>query len=354
MKNIYLDFLETNTHSTGFVIATVTESVGSTPQKPGSSALFDSRGLLSGTVGGGAVEAQIQDFALKSSVTKESGYLHFSLSKDVSHKYEAICGGRISVLVDANPFNHIPVFEAVRQSLSANTPGVLISMVTVIREPEVLINRYWMTLESKPQMPVEFMEKIEPEVMKMISSPGRDDFRKLELSIPGEEPASIFFLELLLPPDHLVIAGAGHIGKALSHLGKILDFEVTVIDDREDFANDSNLPDADHIIVRDIGEAMKEIEKDSKTFIVIVTRGHSNDAEALKPCIGSNAAYVGMIGSRAKTAKMHKEFVTNKWADEEQWGKIFTPIGLEIGSKTVEEIAVSIAAQLILVRNEKK
>jgi xanthine dehydrogenase accessory factor len=354
MKNIYLDFLETNTHSAGIVIATVTESHGSTPQKPGSSALFNSSGLISGTVGGGVVEAQVQDFALKSSATKESGYLHFSLSKDVSHRYEAICGGKISVLVDANPFNHLPVFEAVRQSLSENTPGVLITMVTVIREPEVLINRYWMTPGSKTQLPVEFMEKIGPEVMNMLSSGDRNDFRKLELSIPGEEPASIFFLELLLPPDHLIIAGAGHIGKALSHLGKILDFEVTVIDDREDFANNSNLPDADHIIVRDIGKAVQEIEKDSKTYIVIVTRGHSNDAEALRPCIGSDAAYIGMIGSRAKTAKMHKEFVTKKWATEEQWSKIFTPIGLEIGSKTVEEIAVSIAAQLILVRNGQK
>jgi xanthine dehydrogenase accessory factor len=124
-----------------------------------------------------------------------------------------------------------------------------------------------------------------------------------------------------------------------------------VIDDRNEFANKGNLPDADHIIVRDIGEAMQEIEKNSNTYIVIVTRGHSNDAEALKPCLGSDARYIGMIGSRAKTAKLHNNFVRNNWATEEQWSRIFTPIGLEIGSKTVEEIAISIAAQLVLVRN---
>jgi xanthine dehydrogenase accessory factor len=351
MKNIYLKLLEIQPSHPGLVIATVMESQGSTPQKPGSSALFDSKGLISGTVGGGVVEGRVQEFALKSSLTKESGYLHFSLSKDTSHKEEAICGGKTSVLVDAYPDNHISVFKAVSKSISENTSGVLITMMTIIRETKVLINRYWMTQKSKPPIPAEFMEKIEPEVMSMLSYAGSEDFRKMELSIPGEEPSSIFFLELLLPPEHLVIAGAGHIGKVVSQLGKMLDFEVTVIDDRSEFANEGNLPDADHIIVRDIGEAMEEIEKDSNTYIVIVTRGHSNDAEALKPCLGSDARYIGMIGSRAKTAKMHKNFVKNNWATEEQWSRIFTPIGLEIGSKTVEEIAVSIAAQLVLVRN---
>jgi len=98
---------------------------------------------------------------------------------------------------------------------------------------------------------------------------------------------------------------------------------------------------------------MQEIERNNDTFIVIVTRGHNNDAEALKPCIGTGAAYIGMIGSRAKTAKMHKDFIKNKWATEDQWSRIFTPIGLEIGSKTVEEIGISIAAQLVMIRNNK-
>jgi len=353
MKNIYSEIPDIKSRGNGLVLATVMETVGSAPQKPGSSALFDSKGLISGTVGGGVVESRVQEYAVKSALTKESACLSYTLSNDVSSKYEAICGGKISVLVDANPLLHLPVFEAVRESISKQVPGVLITMVTEVRNRSVLINRYWMTQAQKPGLPAEFLEKIEPEVINMLSSHGGDYFRKLMLSIPGEEPSSLFFLELLLPPERLVIAGAGHIGKALSHLGRLLDFEVTVIDDRADLANRDNLPDADHIIVKDIGEAMTEIVKDRKTYIVIVTRGHSNDAEALKPCIGSDAAYTGMIGSRAKTAKMRVDFIQNKWATGEQWEKIYTPIGLEIGSKTVEEIAVSIAAQLIMIRSKK-
>jgi len=227
-------------------------------------------------------------------------------------------------------------------------------MVTRFSEEHVLINRYWMTAGCKPQISPEFLKKIEPEVMRLLSSKDNDDFLRMDLSIPGEEPSSIFFLEPVIPMPRLVIAGAGHIGKALSHLGRILDFEVTVIDDRKDFASSENLPDADFIIAGEIGEAMTVIEKKPDTFIVIVTRGHYDDAKALKPCIGSGAAYVGMIGSKNKIARMRTEFIEKKWATEEQWNTIHSPIGLDIKSKTVEEIAVSIAAELIKVKNKVK
>jgi xanthine dehydrogenase accessory factor len=86
---------------------------------------------------------------------------------------------------------------------------------------------------------------------------------------------------------------------------------------------------------------------------VIVTRGHKDDAEALKPCIGSDLAYTGMIGSKNKIASMRDNFIENGWATLKQWETVYTPIGLDIGSRTVEEIAISIAAQLVLVRNSK-
>jgi xanthine dehydrogenase accessory factor len=87
------------------------------------------------------------------------------------------------------------------------------------------------------------------------------------------------------------------------------------------------------------------------TFVVIVTRGHNDDAAALKGCIGSKSRYVGMIGSKTKVEKMRRNFIENGWATDEQWRAIHSPVGIEINSKTVEEIAVSIAAELVLVRN---
>ncbi|MGW8316357.1 MAG: XdhC family protein, partial [Bacteroidales bacterium] len=130
------------------------------------------------------------------------------------------------------------------------------------------------------------------------------------------------------------------------------DFEVTVIDYRPEYAHASHLPDADHIVLKDIGEAMKGLDPDPDTYCVIVTHGHQHDGEALKPLIGSKAAYVGMIGSRHKVGVMKKEFIDKGWATPEQWSRIHAPIGLPIGSKTVQEIAFSIAVQLIQVRNK--
>jgi xanthine dehydrogenase accessory factor len=354
MKNIYLRILEMQPESSNLVLATVTGSFGSTPQKPGSSALFGREGLISGTVGGGMLEGKVQEFAKKSFLSKESGHLRFLLDKDISQKEEAICGGEIFVLADADPFKHLSVFKEIEQSLKDRIPGVLITLVTVLNENKVLINRYWMTDNKIPDLPGSFSGKVVPEVMNILAKGKPDDFRWIELSVTDEEPSPLIFLEPVFPLPHLVIAGAGHIGKALSQLGRMLNFEVTVVDDRQEYANPGNLPDADHLIVKDIGEAMEKLEKTPDTYVVIVTRGHNDDAKALKPCIGSNTAYTGMIGSKGKVAKMHAEFIQQRWATEEQWQKIYTPVGLDIGSKTVEEIAVSIAAQLVLVRNSRK
>jgi xanthine dehydrogenase accessory factor len=353
MKNIYIKIPDLQHYGSGVALATVTGCKGSTPQKEGSSALFVNGKLVTGTVGGGIVESKIQEAAKNQVQSKKSLLLRFTLNNDISKIDEAICGGEITILLDADPFNNLPVFQEIKESVLASTPGVLISMVTIEGEEQVLINRYWMTSDKLPHLPVEFMQIIEPEVNKMLSSSDKNSFKKLELSIPEQEPSSVFFLELILPPPQLVIAGAGHIGKALSHLGKMLDFNVTVIDNRTEYANKVWLPDADQIIAGDIGQTIKTIPKNNYTYIVIVTRGHADDSSALRSCIGSDTAYVGMIGSKLKIAKMYDDFMSNKWATEEQWGRIFTPIGLDIKSLTVEEIAVSIAAQLVLIKNSK-
>ena len=354
MKNIYLQLLDHQSGTSHLVLATVTRTHGSTPQKPGSSALFGTKGLICGTVGGGIVEGKVQKLALNAIILNKSGHFQFNLANDISKTEEAICGGQISVLIDANLNNYFNIFQQVKSSIENRIPGVLITMVTGFSEETVLINRYWMNDKFKPAIPDVFIKKIEPVVMNMLYEGNPSDYRELELTIPGEEPLSLFFLEPIFPPAHLIIAGAGHIGKALAHLADMLDFEVTVIDDRPEYANTENISEANHIIVKDIGKAMQELKKSNDTYVVIVTRGHKDDAAALKPCIGSDLAYTGMIGSKNKIATMRESFIEKGWATAKQWDAIYAPVGLDIKSKTVEEIALSIAAQLVLVRNSRK
>ena len=354
MKNIYLQILDHQSDISNLVLATVTRTKGSTPQKPGSSALFGKKGLICGTVGGGVVEGRVEQIALEAMESKKSGHFRFNLANDISKKEEAICGGQIHILTDANLNNHLSVFEQLKKSLDNRIPGVLITMVTAFTEETVMINRYWMSDTFTPDMPEEFLITIGPLVKSMMTEGIRSDYREIELKMPDEEPSSLFFLEAVFPPEKLIIAGAGHIGRALTHLADMLDFEVTVIDDRSEYACRENIPEASHIIVNDIGEALKILTKSDDTYVVIVTRGHKDDAAALKPCIGSELAYTGMIGSKNKIAAMRADFLKNGWSTDKQWEAVYTPIGIDIRSKTVEEIAISIAAQLVLVRNSNK
>jgi xanthine dehydrogenase accessory factor len=316
--------------------------------------LFDTEGLVTGTVGGGILEGKVHQIAKDALISKTSGIYNFDLDKDISHEEDAICGGTASVLVDSTPNDHRSVFEQIKKSLGSRIPGVLITIVKSSLDNKVTISRYWMTENGSYLLPQQFINKVETEVKNLLLKGDTDNYKELRLTLPGEERPVLLFLEPLFPMAHLVIAGAGHIGKALAIIGRMLDFEITVIDDRAEYANSKNIPDADKIIVDDIGDAMEKIKKTNDTYVVIVTRGHRDDAKALKPCFNTDLAYVGMIGSRNKISLMQKKFIKNGWATKRQWNEINAPVGLEIKSKTVVEIAISIAAQLVLIRNSKR
>jgi xanthine dehydrogenase accessory factor len=354
MNKIYLQIPDRYTEDPGLILATVTAKNGSTPQEPGSSALFNQTGLIAGTIGGGIVEGRIQQLALEAIETGKSGHFHFDLDNDISKKEAAICGGQISILVDAQVQNSIHVFRQLKESIIEKVPGVLITRLTINSGKPLLIDRYWITDTEKFSLPDIFIEKIKPVVKNLLAKRLRTGYNRLEFTIPGETNSSLFLLEPVFPPNQLVIAGAGHIGRALTHFGKILEFEVTVIDDRPEYANFENIKEADRIIVKNIGEAMQDLKKEKDTYVVIVTRGHNDDAAALKPCIGTELAYIGMIGSRNKVASMRKDFLDKGWTSAGQWDKIHAPIGLDIKSQTVDEIALSIAAELVLVRNSRE
>jgi len=296
----------------------------------------------------------VQKMAEEAIQSKNSGLYHFNLANDISKTEEAICGGQISVLLDANPGNHSGIFEQIKNSLSKREPGVLITKVTLAAENFVAIERFWSTKEIIPSVGSDLQEQIESAAKMLISDKNPGGFAELSNDLSENASSPVFLLQPFFPLDQLVIAGAGHIGRALAHLGSLLGFEVTVIDDRPEFANSSNIPDAEHIIVKDIGEAMDEVDTSMNTYVVIVTRGHNDDAAALKPCFGKTLAYTGMIGSRNKIAAMRQKFIDSGWASADQWSSIHAPVGLQIKSQTVEEIAVSIAAELVMVRNNKR
>ena len=157
------------------------------------------------------------------------------------------------------------------------------------------------------------------------------------------------FLEPILPPAVLYIFGAGHVALNLSRIAGQVGFEVTIVDDRENYASRERFPEAKAVIAQDFEQAMTAITPDESSSIVIVTRGHRDDMRILRWAVQTRARYVGMIGSKRKTITIFRE-LTREGIPEHRFERVHAPVGLDIGAVTPEEIAVAITAELIAVR----
>ena len=334
MRNIYANLLREAEKPQGLALATLLDTRGSVPQVRGATALFSTDGLVAGTLGGGVLEADASCRAGEAIRNDSRVIYEVDLNADIESKEAAICGGSALVLIDACLKEGREVFLAMEQSVQQGRSGILLT--TIGREPGMMIERHWFERASG---------KYRQEMRQCL------DERKC-LYLPSSEGDNCFF-EPVFPLPALIIAGAGHIGKALAHFGRLLDFEVTVIDDRADHANAANIPDADHLVVGPVGRSLQKLAGSPESYIVIVTRGHKDDAEALKACLDSGVAYIGMIGSKRKISLMREEFISRGWATPSQFDLVHAPIGLEIGSETVQEIAVSISAELVQERHQR-
>ncbi|MGH9516021.1 MAG: XdhC family protein [Terriglobales bacterium] len=157
------------------------------------------------------------------------------------------------------------------------------------------------------------------------------------------------FIEPVLPPASLYIFGAGHVALSLYKTAKMAGFDVSVVDDRESYANRERFPEAKGVIAADFDQAMARITPNETSHIVIVTRGHHDDMRVLRWAVKTQARYIGMIGSKRKTIAIFRELVKEGIA-EHLFERVHAPIGLDIGAITPEEIAVAITAELIGVR----
>jgi xanthine dehydrogenase accessory factor len=353
MSKIYHTVLTQIRSGSRVVLATVIHTAGSTPQKPGSSAVFDENGLLAGTVGGGMLEREIQHIAESVLISGLSDQFYFDLDNEPGGE-GSICGGEAIVLVDADPSAHLEALENMANSLSKRMEGFLLTAVGRKNDQGRTIRRHWISNERMDDFPEDADPAFKKLVRTHLSKAVRDGFAEINLTSLSGHPVQMAYLEHVSPLPRLLIAGGGHVGRALAHLGSLLDFEVTVVDDRPEFVSPDQIPEAVHRVVGEVGAVISRLEPGSDTFIVIATRGHSHDGEALRACIGSKAWYIGMIGSKRKVAFMKKQFLDEGWATPEQWSAVYSPIGLPLGSKSVQEIAISIAAQLVEVRNRKK
>ena len=155
--------------------------------------------------------------------------------------------------------------------------------------------------------------------------------------------------EPLLPPDRLLVIGAGHIAVPMHEIGKILGFEVIVVDDRADFATKERFPRADDVLCIPFGAVPAQIVIDRTTYLVLVTRAHEHDEEVLRQVADSRAPYIGMIGSKRRVITVYRRLL-EEGVTQEQLRRIYAPVGLAINARTPQEIAVAVMAEIVSVK----
>ncbi|WKZ38207.1 MAG: XdhC family protein [Anaerolineales bacterium] len=189
----------------------------------------------------------------------------------------------------------------------------------------------------------------------MAISDGQARYLKYNMADPSRGDPGVcggqveVFVEPILPPPLLVVIGAGHVGKAVVHLAKWLGFRVAVCDDRAEFCTPEATPGADAYHPVTMDKLIDHIQIDKRTSLILTTRGSNVDAAGLAPLLDSAAGYIGVIGSKrrwATTVKALKE----KGVSEERIAKVHSPMGIELQAETPEEIAVSILAEVMMVR----
>ncbi len=157
------------------------------------------------------------------------------------------------------------------------------------------------------------------------------------------------YVEPILPIPNLVILGAGHVGQCVASIATTIGFELTIVDDRIKYASKDRFPEAESLIVDPWESALQRLEITESSYILIATRGHQYDLCCLRFAVQSSAKYVGLLGSRRKTRLLF-ETLEREGLDPSLFKKVFAPVGLEVGSETPEEIAISIAAELVAIR----
>lgn len=318
------------------------ETRGSTPQKAGAAMLVFPDGSQSGTLGGGCVEAEVKRRALQILSGGQTELLTFQLDSDYGWDDGLICGGRMKMLVDPlRPGDNLDYYQQLAHQLMNGAGCTEVVLLDADASGSAAGDRFLLdgqgaVLATRGQS---------TSLPEMALSHVRSLAQRPRPYVAG----GISYLPYL-PRCRLVIVGAGHVGQKVAELAHDVEFDVWVIDDRAEYCRPERFPNAQRLIVGPMDEVLPDLQIDRDTYAIIVTRGHNHDEEALFHLARTPARYLGLIGSHRKIKLIFQDLLEQGIPAEVLKG-VHAPLGLEIGSQTVAEIAISIVAELIAHRN---
>jgi xanthine dehydrogenase accessory factor len=348
MDSLLRNLAELYASDTPFALGTVTYTAGSTPQKAGARAIFLPGGEILGTLGGGCMEAEARKRGLQMVRGGEPELMELHLDDDFGWDDGLICGGTAHIFLQPRSADQAEVIQSAVALNEDRGRGVL-ALVTA--GPDAAVGRLRLIRDGATSLGTTEdagLDRLIEDAAATLLEDGREDPKRVVLT----EPEATLYLEPLLPKPVCFIAGAGHIGAALCHYAARCGFEVAVVDDRPSLCNAERLPEATHVLVGDIVETVRDWPKRRDTYWIVVTRGHKHDATVLRELVKVQSDYLGMIGSKRKILTIYQEFLAQGLATTEDLERIHAPLGLDVGAVTVDEIALCIAAELVLVRRK--
>ena len=334
------------------VVATVVKTSGSTPQKPGAKLLVRDDGSGVGTLGGGCVEGDIW-FAAQQLLKNGGGaeMRSYELNEELAAEDGLICGGTMYFLID--PIRRPEDYQKhAEEVVAAYEGGPPVAIANLMVAPEHSGNSV-LTVGAK----LLIRENGDTEgTLGDSDLDGRAVRKAVNLMAMGkqeyvvdDETGAEIFIEAFTTPPTMVLAGGGHVSKAMAPIAKSVGMRVFVIDDRPEFATAERFPEAEIILTQDFVSGIADLPINANTFIVIATRGHRYDDSALEAAARTPARYVALLGSKRKTIMIYEELI-RRGISLERIRELRAPSGLDISARTPEEIAISIVAEILMFR----
>ena len=352
MKELFPSILETLKNNRFSVLATLIEQSGSAPRGIGTKFVIFEDGSSVGTIGGGLLESLVIEESKKVFESQMPIRFNRDLTGTDIAETDMLCGGNVELFlepVSPNNLNHLQIFEKIMDLLRRGGSGLLATVIDTDQWRAGQIPK--MLIHSKGERIGSLLgiQEVEEAIDKRMDHILQEKHPSTILCRDRRGNRLSIFLEPVISDPVLYIFGGGHVSAQVVPLAHRVGFKVVVIDDRPEFADSARFPFADEVYQYSFEDVVDRIRVDESSYLVIVTRGHAHDKTVLAQSLNTCAGYIGMIGSRRKISIIYKKLLEEGYTQEDI-DRVHSPIGLDIGAETPEEIAVSIIAELIKVR----
>lgn len=344
MREVLPELVEVRDRGGAAAMATVVRTWRSAPRPAGASMLVTDAGEAVGSVSGGCVEGALFDLGQEVLADGRPRFQTYGVSDDDAFAVGLTCGGILEVFVERVDAETWPELAGVQQSLAREEP---VAMATIVRGPH-FVGRHLVVRPGRTEGTLgtaRLDDTVREDAIGMLAA-GRTGF--LHYGPEGERLGEGLdvFVASFAPPAQLLVFGAIDFSAALVQVGKLLGYRVTVVDARPVFATRKRFPDADEVVVDWPHRWLEQQRVDSRTVIAVLTHDPKFDVPALAVALRSDAGYVGAMGSR-RTHEDRLVRLKEAGLDDAELARLHSPIGLDLGARTPEETAISIAAEIV-------